>query len=242
MTDQSRPTSQPSSVFHTPLHHWHVQHRARFMESDGWQVPAAYADVAKETAAAHTGLILADVSFFAKVSLVGRGVPALTRDLAGDGAVSRVGGVSALDAGTTILACRLSEDQLLLLAATPATAALEAKLGTLLSGREVVRSDATTTCAGYYLAGPDPEETLQRLTALDISPAALPPGSCAETGLAGVPALLVRPPEGPLPCLYLAVSWDLTEYVWERLLEVGRSRGIVPVGLETLRTLGLVAG
>jgi glycine cleavage system aminomethyltransferase T len=92
--------------------------------------------------------------------------------------------------------------------------------------------------AGFCLIGPRVVEILRKLTSLDVSTEAFPPGSCAATGLAGVPVLLVRPAGEP-PTIRLHLSWDLAEYVWERLFEVGRD--VVPLGWEGLRVLGLVS-
>jgi glycine cleavage system aminomethyltransferase T len=52
----------------TPLHHWHAAHGARFLDRDGWQVVAAYADPEREAETARTGLGLADNSAFLKDS------------------------------------------------------------------------------------------------------------------------------------------------------------------------------
>src|SRR3989442_11403341 len=108
----------------TPLHHWHSAHNARFIDSDGWRLPAVYSTVEKETAAARAGLGLADISAFAKSSLVGRNVPALTQTLIGDSPASRLRDVIQFTSDGPVLACRLTEDQLLLLAATTDAAPL----------------------------------------------------------------------------------------------------------------------
>jgi glycine cleavage system aminomethyltransferase T len=239
MTHHPLPISDHRPVSHTPLHHWHARHGARFIERDGWLVAAAYAGVEQETAAARTGLALADVSAFAKVNLIGHGVAALTEDLTGTTAALRPRGVAALADGAPGLVCRLAEDHLLLLAPTVRCAALDARLAAAASGGAVLRSDATMARAGFCLVGPHLDEFCRRLTTLDVGPAVLPPGSCAETGLAEVLALLVRPPETSPPSLRVYVSWDLAEYVWEQLLKTGRGRGIVPLGLDGLRALGL---
>jgi glycine cleavage system aminomethyltransferase T len=192
-----------------------------------------------EVQAARTGLGLADISAFTKISLLGPGVAAAAQALAGDGPAVRPRGVAALNAGGRLLACRLTDEHLLLLASTTDPAAFDKRLADLPAGPAVVRSEATSARAGFCLVGYAIEKILSRLTSLDVSPAALPPSSCAETGLAGVQALLVRPPEAEPACLRVFVAWDVAEYVWECLLDAGRSEEIVPVGMEALRALGL---
>ena len=74
-----------------------------------------------------------------------------------------------------------------------------------------------------------------------ILAAALPVNACAETSLAGVPALLVRTAEFSVPSLRIYVAWELGEDVWERLLDAGRNRGLIPLGLDSLHQLRCVA-
>ena len=99
----------------TPLHHWHHAHGARFVDRDGWQVVAAYSSADPEAAAARAGLGLADVSAFAKISLRGRGVSAFVASYAPDSPALNQRGVASLPS-ESVLACRLTDDHLLLLA------------------------------------------------------------------------------------------------------------------------------
>ena len=226
-------THVPSVLARTPLHPWHAAHGARFAERDGWQVVADYGGGEREAEAARSGLGLADVSAFAKLSLRGPGVSALARALAQDGAALSPRGVAALSPGPA-LACRLTEDHLLLLASSMAPAALDQRLAGLADGRALVKTDATSALAGFRVLGPHWEEFLGRLTHFDLRPASFPVNACAETALASVEALLVR----AASALQIHVGWDVAEYVWERLLEAGRPGQITPVGLEALGLLG----
>src|SRR5262249_48337396 len=142
------------------------------------------------------------------------------------------------DAGPA-LACRRTHDHLLLLSSTISAVALEERLTTVPRDKTVVQRDVTSAHAGMYLLGPHLEDVLRHVTSLDVHETALLPGSCAETNLAGVQALLVRPPGLSLPALRVYVSWDLGEYVWETLLNAGASWGITPLGSESLQLLRL---
>src|SRR5262249_432514 len=108
-------------------------------------------------------------------------------------------------------------------------------------GPSVVRTDVTSAYAGFEVFGPRLGQLLSRVTHLDMGLASFPAHSCAETAIAGVEALLVRPPQDALPVLRIYVAWDLAEYVWERLMEAGRDGSITPVGLEALMA-GAAAG
>lgn len=214
-------------VARTPLHHWHAAHGARFAARDGWQLVAAYSGAEVEADAARTALGIADISGSAKISLRGPGVASV---------VPRPRGVVALP-DVPALACRLTDDHLLLLAPTPDATALGRYAAGRCEGQPVVRTDVTSAYAGFRLIGPRLDELLRRLTHLDVRAAAFPVGSCAETAFAGVEALLVRPAEQSLPSMHIYVAWDVGEFVWERMLEAGDNVPIAPVGVEALALL-----
>jgi heterotetrameric sarcosine oxidase gamma subunit len=230
----SRPPAGP--LCRTPLHHWHAARATRFTDSPEWRLPLVYSTVEREVAAARSGVALADLSAFAKISLLGGGVPALAQALAPESPATKPRSVAVLEPHGPVLACRLTDDHLLLLDATTAATALQERLARLPALPQVVQVDASATYAGFLLAGPRLEEMLPRLTALDVA-ALLPVGACAETAFAGVHALLVRAPEMSVPCVRVYVGWDLAEFAWERLLEEGRRHGLAPLGLEALNAL-----
>jgi glycine cleavage system aminomethyltransferase T len=207
------------------------------LEKDSWQIPAVYSSVERETQAARTGLALADVSAWARISYRGREVGPFARALCGDGPVSKPRGVWDFEAGDRILGCRLTDDHLLLLAFTTDPAALNDRLTAYPPGPGLFRTDATTTYAGFCLMGGGADEVLRLLTPLNLSETAFPPGHWAETGLAGVHSLLVRPAGHVPSSVLIHVGWDLAEYVWDCLLSAAPD--ISPLGWEGLRALGL---
>jgi heterotetrameric sarcosine oxidase gamma subunit len=228
-------TSPP--LARTPLYHWQAAHGARFVTSDGWQIPEVYSTVEQETAAANGGVALADISAFAKVSLLGQGVSVLTAPLLGDGQTLPPRSVARFEAGGEALACRLRVDHLFLLATSTSTDALDKRLASLLQQYPIIAKNVTSAFAGFGLAGPHTGEVLRCLTSLDVSPSALPSGSCAETSLAGIQALLVSPPRSKLGVMHVYVAWDLGEYLWGRLLEAGERHQVAPMGLKAWRAV-----
>jgi aminomethyltransferase len=236
-TEQAAAAATRPVLRRSPLHHRHPALGARLGEWEGWQMPLAYADPTAEVAAARTGLALADVSAFAKLSLFGRGVPAFVATALPDTPAAAPGGVVRFVGDPDTLACRLTDDHLLLLSGGAKLHDLHAHVDRIAEAGPL-RQDATTAQAMFCLFGPRTDEMLARLTALD--PIRLPEGACAETGFASVHALLVRPPGLAVPSVRVLVAWDLAEYVWDRLLDAGRGEGIRPLGLDTLR--GLLRG
>src|SRR5262245_35809680 len=214
--DRMRPLAR------TPLHNWHAAHGAHFAERGGWLVPLHYGNVEAETRATQGGLAMVDLSPVAKLSLLGRGVATAARALCGaDVEPRRVGKTTG-----RFLACRLTGESLLLLSPTPEPAHFA-------PSPDCVQSDVTMGMTDFGLLGSGSEEVLLRLTALDVSAAAFPAGSCAETSLAGIHALLVRP--AAPTAWHICVAWDLAEYLWERLLDAGRRLNIVVAGWDACR-------
>ncbi len=221
----------------TPLHAWHAGRGARFIEADGWQLAAAYAGADPEVEAARAGLAVADVSAFAKMSLIGPAVRVLTWSLVGMGAAMKPHGVAPFNVMSTVLACRLRDDQLLLLASAPSVPGLDQYLKNITRNQPVVHHHVTSAYAAFWLVGPHADDLLRRVVPLDVSESGLPVDSCTETSVAGVHALLVRSSELELPSLRLHVAWDVAEYVWDRLFDAGRAWKVAPLGLEALGRL-----
>lgn len=231
------PTSAPP-VARTPLHAWHAARGAHFAERGGWQVVTHYAGAEAEVEATRTGLGVADGSAAAKFAVQGPGVPALAAQLVPDGSASTAHGVGRLSDDGPALVCRLEEDHLLVLATSAESGNLGGRLADLCREPPLVLTDMTSALAGLVVLGPGLDALLRRLTHLDLRPASFPANSCAETALAGVEALLVRPAGSPLPALHIFVAWDMAEFVWERILEAGHAGKIAPVGLDALTRIG----
>ena len=241
------PTAVPP-LARTPLYHWHERNGARLGEWDGWQVAEVYTEVDKEVAAAKRTVAIADISAFAKISLLGPSQVAGTLRVPeprhtecasyggggiDQGSATQPLGVAASPADPSLLTCQLKEDQLLLMALTTNRAGLEKLLATVSPG--VIQHDVTSAYAGLWLIGPEADAVLRRLTHHNI--AALAAGSCAETGLAGVPAILIRPPKLSIPSMQVLFAWDVAEFVWEAVVETGRKWDIALLGMEGLEEI-----
>lgn len=215
-------TTNPAAIARTPLHHWHEARGAEFTASHGWQVPSRYRDVPREGNLLLARVLIADLSANAKRSYVGRGVDALAAKLLGFSPLRKLRGACDLEPSCRDIACRLSEKNLLLLSLTASGAGLDNIVGQV---ENVVGMDVTSAYAGFSLLGERAAELLQKLTALDVSPAAFSNQSCVETNLAGVQSLLVRPRRDGRDEILVYVGWDVGEYVWEELWEAGQSLG-----------------
>jgi len=87
--------------------------------------------------------------------------------------------------------------------------------------------DVTGGWASLGLAGPHAREILQKVTALDLRDQTLPVGTCCQGPIFGVNTLF-----GRFATHYeLHACPDMTEFLWEVLLDAGAEFGLRPAGL-----------
>ena len=225
-----------SPVARSAMHGLHVRNGARLAATDGWELPVAYGGAEDEVCAARDGAGLWDLSALTKWRLLGAGTTQALETLLGV-PVPAVGKASAGRAGgVEVLALRLAEDHALVLGPPGLAAdAAERAVGAHPCAHLV---NATSGLAGIRLAGPAARAILATLTALDLASSAFPNLGCAETGLARVHAVLLRQDVAGLPAFEAFVSRNYGAYLWEAVLDAGRTRGLVPCGIEAERLLG----
>ncbi len=221
----------------TPLDHRHFKHAAQLQDCGGWRLPVVYTSAEHEAAVVRDAVGLTDLSALAKLSVRGGQVAALANAFDFGDKLQDPRGVAWLDAGTPCLGCRLTDDSLLFLGTSTTLDGLTHLPNVGEKAPGLVQQDVSSFLAGFCLFGPFTHVVLQRLTALDVSAQALPPGSCAETKLADVHALLIRPPRLAVDAIGLYVAWDLGEYIWDIVAKAGQKVGLEPIGLTTWRAL-----
>lgn len=219
-----------SGMLRSPLHAWHKARARRWSDTDGWTMPA-YSREDFGDSGENDDLVLVDRSFQAKVLIQGRGVAEWVRESIGPGPANKPLGVSQLGDGG--LACRLTDDQVLLLGAGPSLDLRGHGIDLFARGLDLAAPFATgrlrainqtSKLAAFAFIGSKWEALLARLTHLDL----LPVDSCAQTRVAGISALLVRTSEKSPGAVGIYVTWDLGEYFWEAVLEAGRTWKIKP--------------
>ncbi len=226
------PAGLPSA--RTPLAHWHSQNGARFDEINSCPIPMVYSSEDQEVEAARTRLALADISFTSKLMVHGPGVTELAKSLTGD-QISKPGNARPLKADQSVLICLLQPDQMLLLVDPSSKIRLDQVLSKIGKTPTFRQSDVTSTFAAMWFFGPHTDEVFCQLTHHDV--AAMPPGTCAETGLAGCRAILIRPPSPKAPSIRVLIGWDVAEYAWTRLWEAGQTWNISALGMDALDVL-----
>jgi heterotetrameric sarcosine oxidase gamma subunit len=217
----------------SPLEPWLSAAGARLEVRDGWRVATSFGDVPAEVAACREGIAVSDRSAMGKLELQARPdvLEAALERVAGD--APPAGGSAALDDG---FLWRSSPDRALAVCEPAAGPRL---LGLLEEACEragpATLVDLTAGLVAIELSGPRALELLERLTALDVRPAAFAPGEARAGEVARVPAALARTEdEGYL----VLVSSPQAPDAWELVLDVGAGLGARLVGEEARARAG----
>jgi aminomethyltransferase len=183
---------------------------ARFAERDGWRIATDYGDPEAEAAARREGVTVCDRSALGKLEL--QGAP---------DAVSH-----ALDgAGEAMLVYRSSPDRAVVVCEPGDRAALLDRL----QADGLLLVDQTAGLAAIELAGPRARDLLERLTSIDLRPAAFGTGDARAGVVARVPAALARTGEDEYLVLVAAPQ---APDAWQMVSDVGAPLGLRPAGEE----------
>jgi sarcosine oxidase subunit alpha len=236
----------------TPLHDWHEQRGATWLDAGLWKRPERYGDPADEVRAVRTGVALIDVSTLGKIEVRGPDAAELLERVYLNrwndlkplrvryGAMCNEEGI-LLDDG---VGARLAADRFYL---TATTGNADFVHQWLEMWKAEWRLDAlvvnhTSAVAAINLAGPRSREVLAQVSEIDLTTGAFPYLSLREGQVAGVPCRLLRIGfVGELSYeIHCPAAW--ARHVWEALLAAGEAAGIVPFGVEAQRVLRLEKG
>jgi glycine cleavage system aminomethyltransferase T len=223
------------------LYRRHLALGATMVDFHAWRVAAHFTSAESEAQRVRERAGLSDVSWLGKLDVRG----SLAEQLATQAEATLAGQPSVGTAGTVprrawrlahqhvLVTCGPDEQERLTeqLAGTSQTAGGET------AGACAHVTDVTSVYAALLLAGPRSAEILPKLTSLDVSSAAFPNLSVAQSGLAEVHTIVLRADLPAVPAHWLLVAREYGEYVWGAVLRAGREAGIVPFGLTALQTL-----
>jgi sarcosine oxidase subunit alpha len=236
----------------TPLHHWHAQAGACWMDAGQWKRPESYGDPAAEVRAVRTGVGLIDVSTLGKIEVVGPDAAEFLERI-------YINKWADLKSGCVRYGVMCNEDGILLDDGVGACLGSDRFYLTATTGNaegifqwlelwkatwrlNVTLLNQTSAWAALNLAGPRARDLLGPLTEIDVSPASFPYLAVREGQVAGVSCRLLRIGfvgelgyEIHCPSAY---AWHL----WEALWEAGREDGLRPFGVEAQRILRLEKG
>jgi sarcosine oxidase subunit alpha len=251
---------------YTPMHDWHVEHGARFVNTGLWKRPHSYprsgesADDAanREAKNVRTRVGVVDVSTLGKIELQGTDVAEFLNRVYVNrwdtlavgrcryGVMLRDDGI-VLDDGTT---SRLAPSHYLMTTTTLNAARVMQHVEALLQidwpELEVFAAPVTEQWAAAALAGPEARRVLAKIVDIDVANEAFPflaAGECRVLAATGpIPARLFRMSYSGELAYEIHVPADRGRAMWEAVIDAGAEFGIMPYGTEAMGTLRIEKG
>ena len=247
----------------TPLHDWHAENGADFVEAGLWLRARAYpepgedleAALRREAAHVRAKVGMVDVSTLGKIDVQGpdaaeflnrvyvNGWSKLAVGKARYGVMLRPDGM-VFDDGTT---ARLAEDRFFMTTTTaqagPVMSYLEFLLETAWPELRVNLVSITDQWAGIALAGPRARDVLAALLkGHDVSNEALPFMGVMDAEVEGIPVRVHRISFSGELAYELFVPSGYARPLWEALRMAGAPHGILPYGTEAMGALRIEKG
>jgi glycine cleavage system aminomethyltransferase T/glycine/D-amino acid oxidase-like deaminating enzyme len=214
-----------------------------------WGRPAYFDQWADEHRAAREGVVVMDMSFMAKFLVQGRDAGQVLGRLSA-GAVDGPAGVitytqwlnerGTIEADLTVT--KLADDRFWVVASDTAHRHAETWMRRHLGAAHAFVTDVTSGYAQFNLQGPRSRDVLARLTAADVSNAALPFRGAREIDLGFARVLCVRITYLGELGYELYVPAEQAVHVYERIVAAGTPLGLRHAGLKALGSLRLEKG
>jgi heterotetrameric sarcosine oxidase gamma subunit len=208
----------------TPIHHWHVQHGARFVLDAGWKRVESYGDPEQEVSLVSRAAGICDATPLTKIDFQGKDAAAsLARNLVG--AIPRLGfhnraRLSGNEKAGEIQVARLKTERFLVFGRPDARDDLMSRFAEPVTDLECAHvTDLTSAFAALRLVGPSSAAVLKKICALDVD--GLASGQCAQAPVARVAAVVLRDDLATWIGYLILVSRDYGEYVWKSMLSAG---------------------
>ena len=255
--NHSKPTRK------SPMHYWHEKNNAVFVDAGVWLRPRYYKNgnenlfeaSKREAKNVRQNVGVCDVTTLGKIDIKGPDAAELLNRVytnawlklpvgkARYGVMLREDGI-VMDDGTTT---RISENHYHMTTTTAQAANvlshLEYYLQLVWPELNVNVVSSTEQWAGAAIAGPKSRDVLQKLFPnLDVSNEGLPFMGYVESNLFGINSKIYRISFSGELAYEVNVESDNGNYMWEKIMEIGKEFNIQPYGTEALSTLRIEMG
>ncbi len=247
----------------SPMHYWHEKNNAVFVDAGVWLRPRYYKQgnenlfeaSKREAKNVRQNVGVCDVTTLGKIDIKGPDAAELLNRVytnawlklpvgkARYGVMLREDGI-VMDDGTTT---RISENHYHMTTTTAQAANvlshLEYYLQLVWPELNVNVVSSTEQWAGAAIAGPKSREVLQKLFPdLDVSSEGLPFMGYIEGNLFGINAKIFRISFSGELAYEINVESDNGNFMWEKIMDIGKEFNIQPYGTEALSTLRIEMG
>lgn len=236
----------PGSVRKTPLNALHREAGAKMVLFGGWDMPVEYAGLISEHLAVRQAAGLFDVSHMGQLEVSGPGALAFLQRTTSNDVAKLSDGQGQYTA--LLLPNGAPVDDVVLYRFGPERFLMVVNAGNVEKDFEWLRGQGpdgallknrSDEFALLALQGPRAQEILQPLTGISLQEVKY--YHFAEGAVAGVEAMVARTGYTGEDGFEVAVAPASAPAVWTALLEQGREKGLVPVGLGARDTLRLEA-
>jgi aminomethyltransferase len=228
----------------TPLNQIHRELGGRLVDFAGWELPVQYRSALEEHHAVRTRVGVFDVSHMGQIEITGPNAFDFAQKVTCNDIGKIVDGRAQYSAFLTpkgtfvddIVVYRYSEERIFICV----NAATREKDFSWLQSQNTENAeiqDLSDSFAQIAVQGPRAEDTLQKLTDLDLSE--IKPFRFVEGNLAGYQMMISRTGYTGEDGFEFYLRHDRSKPVWEKIFEAGKSYGISPAGLAARNTLRL---
>jgi glycine cleavage system T protein len=227
----------------TPLYEEHLAAKAKLIDFGGWEMPVQYVGVLEEHHAVRTKAGLFDVSHMGEIDVRGKEALAfvqmlITNDLSKleDGRILYSpmcypnGGIV-----DDLLVYRYDSEHFFIVVNASNTDKDYAWIVEQAKGFEVSTENVSDQFAQLALQGPLAENILQRITTINLTQIRY--YGFAQGEVDGVSCLISRTGYTGEDGFELYVSPALSRQLWQKIMDIGRSEGVQPIGLGARDTL-----
>ena len=207
----------------SPLSGIYRNYPVNIIEVSGWQIAGNFGDAGKEQEYLKKGAVLVDWSHIGKISLSrGDAAAAAEKILKGSSKIEPLSSIS--DSKMAIL--RLTKNDYMILCQP----GMEKILLEKIDSRSTTVTDQSGSNGCLVLGGPRRDEVLERSTAVDLRRDRVVAGAVIQSSIHTINMTLYRTNNFDI----IVHPRNLTESLYDALIDVGIGVGLVPAGIDTI--------
>ena len=207
----------------SPLSGIYRNHPVNIIEVSGWHVAGNFGDVEREQEYLKKGAVLVDWSHIGKISLSrGNASTAAEKILKGSSKIEPLSSIADLK----MAALRLTKNDYLILCQP----GMEKNIFEKIDSNLTTVTDQSGSNGCLVLGGPRRDEVLERSTAVDLRRDRVVSGTVVQSSIHTINMTLYRTNNLDI----IVHPRNLSESLYDALMDVGIGVGLVPAGVETI--------
>ena len=207
----------------SPLSGIYLNHAVNIIEVSGWHIAGNFGDTERELENLKKGAVLVDWSHIGKISLSrGNASAAAEKALKGSSKIEPLNSI----ADSEIAVLRLTNNDYLILC----NPGMEKNVLEKIDSKVTTVTNQSGANGCLVLGGPRRDEVLERSTAVDLRRDRVVAGSVIQSSIHTINMTLYRTKNLDI----IVHPRNLTESLYDALMDVGIGVGLVPAGIETI--------